>query len=292
MMTVIPNLRWAPRLARLYSEDIRKLEAVHANHLSPGAKTWQQAVDQLARRMTQAGPAKGAKLIKRAIDYLTGIDPDQYCHFIISASCGSRNALLMFATFSTGNHPNPAVVEQGLTIELHILSCSRSHPARAIGIPVSYISKHAMARLYERGHDIVENIHATSIFAFIGVLGYLIHRSAKHADGGMHMAFNDLLAVGSLHRFTKIRANGRPIERCFFDVRTVLPTDEIGPSRQSLLDQGNAAAAAVIAWFKDTDCDESALAERIPRLERREDIYPLRRQAASAVPADQFETEE
>ena len=138
----------------------------------------------------------------------------------------------MFATFSTGNHPNPAVKEEGLSIELHVLRCSRSHPSRAVGIPVAYISKHAMNRLYERGHDITENSHATGAFAFIGVLGYLTHHSAKHVDGGMHMAFSDLLMVGTLHRFMKTYRNGKQVEETIYDVRTVLRWTRSARTRQ------------------------------------------------------------
>ena len=271
---VVP--RWAPRLARLYSEDVRKLEALHAGRISPGATTWEEAVDQLASRMISAGPAKGAKLVGKAIDYLSNIAPDHRCHFLISTQYGSRNAFLMFATFSIGNHPNPTVKEEGLNIELHVLQCSRSHPSRAIGIPTAFISRHAINRLFERGHDVTGNSHATGVFAFIGVLGYLTHKSAKHTDGGMHIVFSGLLTAGAMHRFTKTCRNGKQVEETVYDVRTVLLVDELGDSKRPMLDQGRAAASAVIAWFKDADPHESALAERIPRVERREDIFPLR----------------
>ena len=48
--------RWGPRLARLYSEDVRKLEAKHAGQLSPGSSTWEQAVEALYNKMSDAGP--------------------------------------------------------------------------------------------------------------------------------------------------------------------------------------------------------------------------------------------
>jgi hypothetical protein len=229
-VTVVP--KWGPRLARLYSADVRRLEALHADRLSPGAKTWEQAVELLFQRMVKAGPVKGAKLVKKVSDYLSSIDKDARCHILIALQCRSRTAFLMFATFAYGNHPNPAVREEGLSIELHFIHCSRSHPSRAVGILVAYISKHAMSRLYERGHDITENIHATGAFAFIGVLGYLTHRSPKHIDGGMHMVFSDLLAVGALHRFTRTYRNGKQVEETVYDVRTVLLVDELGPRRQ------------------------------------------------------------
>jgi hypothetical protein len=274
-----PTRVWPPRLARLYSEDVRKLEALHADRLSPGASTWEGAVEALFKRMVEIGPVKGTKLVKKAIDYLNGVDKDARRHLLIASQCRSRNAFMLFATFSYGRHPDPKVVkEEGLSIEIHLLHCSRSHPTHAVGIPVAYISRHAMNRLYERGHDITDNARATSVFAFVGVLGFLTHRSKKHVDGGMHMVFSDLLMAGSLHCFTKICDSGRQFEETIFDVRTVLLVDNLGDSQWALLEQGRTAAAAVVAWFRDSegDLDEKQLAEAIPRLERREDVYPLR----------------
>ena len=47
-MNAIP--KWGPRLARLYSEDIRKLEAKHAGKLSPGTCTQGNRVNLITRR--------------------------------------------------------------------------------------------------------------------------------------------------------------------------------------------------------------------------------------------------
>jgi hypothetical protein len=113
-MNSIP--KWGPRLARLYSEDVRKLEALHANRLSPGTKTWSEAVEALFQRMTNLGPAKGAKLVSKAIDYLNNISRDERAHLMIASWAKSRTAWLMFATFSYGNHPDARVREEGLTI--------------------------------------------------------------------------------------------------------------------------------------------------------------------------------
>ena len=83
--------------------------------------------------------------------------------------------------------------------------------------------------------------------------------------------------VGSQHRCTKTYSNGRQLEDAFFDVRTVLDANEIGPSKQSLKKQGRIAAAVVADWFEgEGGVPDKELVDRIPRLERREDIYPLR----------------
>ena len=77
-MNAIP--KWGPRLARLYSEDIRKLEAKHAGKLSPGTCTWELSIESLFKCMVAAGPRKGVRLLKQAADYLNGVDLDERAH--------------------------------------------------------------------------------------------------------------------------------------------------------------------------------------------------------------------
>jgi hypothetical protein len=271
-------LRYPPRLARLYSADVKRLEALHAGRLSPGVTTWSEAVEALYGRVHAAGPAKGARLIRQAADYLCGTGRDERIHLVLTAGTASnRNAHLMFFTFSIGPHPDPVVEEDGLTISMHIIQCARSRPVWSSGVPVAYISRHAIKRLYERNHEIVENVDASSLFAFVGTLGYLVHSCDRHRDGGLHMLFDDTLMAGGQHRFTKVYPGGHAFEERFFDVRTVLLADEIGPHRQCQLEQGDIATAAVLGWFRDADGLATAeLAELIPCLPRREDHYPLR----------------
>jgi hypothetical protein len=267
-----------------YIREARRLEKLHADRMSPGAGTWVEAVESLFQRMVKAGPVKGARLVKKAIDYLYDSSKrfDERSHLMIVGHCASsRTALLMFATFRIGPHPDQSVKEEGLTIVLHIVRCSRSAPSRATGIPVAYFSKHTVARLHQRGHDITENVHASNVFMFAGVLGYLVHHSPKHIDSGLSLLFSDTLLVGSLHRFTTTSSRGCPIDEAFFDVRSVLSVDELGDSKWSLLEQGRAAAGAVLAWMGDDPPSEEELAKRIPFLPRREDCYPLRQQAAA-----------
>lgn len=79
-----------------------------------------------------------------------------------------------------------------------------------------------------------------------------------------------------MHRCMKTYRNGLTLQEPFYDVRTVLLADEIGPARCDLLEQGEIAAGVVLEWLKDADVDERELAERIPALPRREDSFPLR----------------
>jgi hypothetical protein len=273
-MNTIP--KWGPRLARLYSEDVRKLEAIHADRLSPGTKTWNEAVVALYHRMSDIGPVKGTKLLMKAAAYLNALGRDERAHLMLSCGGGKRNSHLSFATFSYGNHPDARVREEGLTLSIHVVHCSRAEPRCASGIPVTFISKHAISRLYERGHDISENSHATSVFAFLGVLGFLTHHDSKHLGGGLHLRFSSVLAAGGLHRFAKANANGRVLDECVYDVRTVLAVDELSPSKAAMLEQGQIAAGVVLEWFKGgDDLDEGELAQRIPSLPRH-DSYSAR----------------
>ena len=48
-------LRYPPRLARLYSADVKRLEALHAGRLSPGVTTWSEAVEALYGACMQPG---------------------------------------------------------------------------------------------------------------------------------------------------------------------------------------------------------------------------------------------
>jgi hypothetical protein len=271
-MTELIVPRWAPRLARLYSADIKRLEATHAGRLSPGAKTWAEAIEALHRTADAAGPVKGARAIARAVDCLGAISRDERAHFTIMADVAKRAAFLMFATFEVGPHPDPLVKEDdGLVITIRALKVSRTVPASCIaGVPVAYISRHAMKRLFEHGHDINDNSKATGLFGCIGVLGFLLSHSKVHEGGGMALNFSDLLVVGGMHR-----TRGRPIQSTFYDVRTVLPLAEVGPSKWDQIEQGAAAADVVIAWLRDTDVDIAAMVELIPALPRR-DHYPVR----------------
>jgi hypothetical protein len=281
-MNTIP--KWGPRLARLYSEDVRKLEAIHAGRLSPGTRTWHEAVVALYHRMSDVGPVKRTRLLTKAAAYLNALGRDERAHLMLSCGGGSRNSHLSFATFSYGNHPDARVREEGLTLSIHIIYCSRASPCCSSNIPVTFISKHAISRLYERGHDISENSHATSVFAFLGVLGFLAHRGSKHLGGGLHLRFSTVLAAGGLHRFVKTYPNGRVVDECVYDVRTVLAVDELSPSKAAMLEQGQIAAGAVLEWFKGgDDLDENALAERIPRLPRH-DSYSARAGGAAGEP--------
>ena len=186
---------WPPRLARLYSADVKRLEAKHANALSPGTFTWEDAVKGLYERMVAAGPRKGARLISQAHAYLSSVYEDEG-DFMVAHRSGSRTALLVFATFVCGDHPDRRVKEQGITIALHVLGCWRSPPRCIVGLPVCFASKHALNRLFERGDDF-ENIHAFDALAGAATLGFLVHQAPQHQGLSLMLDGGELLLAGS-----------------------------------------------------------------------------------------------
>ena len=89
-MNAIP--KWGPRLARLYSEDIRKLESKHAGQLSPGTCTWEQSITgrtPVFRRRTEMlinTPAYTAALSQLAAA-LAELDP-AFVHGMLEEEAG------------------------------------------------------------------------------------------------------------------------------------------------------------------------------------------------------------
>jgi hypothetical protein len=272
MMDAIP-VKYPPRLLRLCTANVRELEARHAAAIAPGTDNWMEAIEALFVRALDAGPRKGAQLLKKTADYLSGLDNV----VVIASQIGSRRALLMFETLSFGAHPDRKVSENGVIIHGHVLQVSRSQPQAASGAPVAFLSEHAIRRIFERGHDLDNPADANVLFTIIGTLGFICLLSEKHRGGGLALRFDrDLLLVGGQHRYPLVRPDGREVEDCFLDIRTALAVDEIkSPEQLAQLAQGEAAAKVVAAWLAEPLADEGNLADRIPALPRREN-YPTR----------------
>lgn len=258
-----------------YFRDMRRLEALHAGRISPGTKTWRDALSALFEHMRNStSPTGQATILRKATAYLYGIRPEDRAHFMIGDTGASRSALLTFATYSAGLHPLIGVDEEGIKIMQHIIRCERNGRAAAVyDIELAYISKHAIGRLHERECDLTRG-GATGSLTFIGVLGLLTRDSEKHVAGELCLHLGDTLVVGSLKHPLKRLDDGRQINGTFYDVRTVLPADEVG--NQDMLEQGRIASSVVAAWFADPPDDDRTLADQIPFLPRRADDYTLR----------------
>ena len=162
---------WPPRLARLYSEDVRRLEALHAGRLSPGARLGSKRSRHCSRRLVEVGPAKGTKLVTKTIDYLSGVDSDGAASSW-SRTLPSRNRDSCCLPPSARPSPGPKGDQGGRVVHrTSLLQCSRSHPSYTVGVPVAYISRHAMTGSTNAVTTSPITADATSVFAFIGVLG-------------------------------------------------------------------------------------------------------------------------
>lgn len=176
-----------PTMSRIFADrycrEARRLEALHAGRLSPGATTWREAMKALLARLGKVSPVKQAALINKATTYLTGVTDEDCAHTMIARSSASRSAYLSFATFNAGKHPLVGVNEEGINIMQHRIRCDRHGGSHMFSnIDLAYISKHALARLHEREGDLTRD-NATTALSVIGALGYLTKASQKHIAG-------------------------------------------------------------------------------------------------------------
>lgn len=258
-----------------YFREARKIEARHAALISPGATTWRDALRALFDRMGEAGsPIKQAAVLRQAADRLNAIPMAEAMHigFVSSALGRKRSAALVFATFAPSRHPLKGVDEDGLSVLQHALLTGRSEARLQDGNVLTYISRHAVARLHERNYRLDAGA-AYSVFGALGVLGMMARHSVKHRESGMALRFGDILAVGSVKCAIQRTEDGRAADGSFLDIRTVLPVDALHADQQPLLDQGELAYDAVSEWLEERRPSRIApLAELIPARPRRADF--------------------
>jgi len=255
--------------------ELRKREALHSNRLSPGTKNWTDAMLNVFDEVGNMGnPIKRAKRIREIANYLNlAIDTaDGFAHFVLDTGGSNRSAGLILATLGVGEHPIQGVTEDGVNILHHFITSRRGGTVRACAdLNLAYISKHALARMHERGLD-MDTDGTTGVLSCIGVIGILMRHSKAHADSGMALRFDDTLIVGSLKNAVKDLGAGKGVECALFDVRTALPADEVKDYRQ--VEQGRLATLAVNEWLSNRSLATpllDKLAASIPVLPRRED---------------------
>jgi hypothetical protein len=251
---------------------VRRLEALHADRISPGTTTWTAALAALYARLKREGsPVGQAAILRKAITYLCSVKPEDTMHIVFAHSGAARSAVLCFAAFSADEHPLEGVKEEGVSVLQHLIRCDRRGGAAVRnGIPLAYISKHAMGRLDERNCDGLTSAHLTGVFALIGMLGHLARNSEKHIEGGLCLHFGDTLIVGSMRHAVQRTADGQELNGTFYDVRTALPADEV--RNRDMIEQGRIANHVVATWLAD-GLPPAADADRIPFLPRRHDDY-------------------
>lgn len=255
-----------------YMRDLRQREKTFAHRISPGTVNWGDAMFSFYERAGHAGsPVKRARMIRDLTNYLNE-SVGEGAHFLLDCGGAKRSAGLMFATLSAGENPFLGVDEEGVNVTQHnIISCRNGDLRVLPDMGIAYISKHAIGRLHERGHDL-SNSKATCVVACVGILGLLTRESVKHVDGGLCMRYDDTLIVGSLKHAVKC-VNGKDnINGTLYDVRTALLADSVVD--QQMLDQGVMATHAVAKWLDDRTIARSfnlKLADTIPFIPRRDD---------------------
>jgi hypothetical protein len=92
--------------ANRFLRDIRRLEALHAGKISPGATDWRDAMEAVYIRMGRAGkPDKQVAIIGKVADYLHDVAAEDRIHLTVAKTARKRSAILCMATFSAGLHP-------------------------------------------------------------------------------------------------------------------------------------------------------------------------------------------
>lgn len=259
-----------------YMRDLRQREASFSNRISRNTTNWADAMYSFYQRVGHAGsPLKRARMIRDLTNDLNeGVM--EGAHFLLDCGGANRSAGLMFAAMSAGENPFLGVDEEGVNITQYNIISQRNGDLYVLpDLDIAYVSKHAIGRLHERGHDLT-NMKATCVLACVGILGLLTRDSAKHVDGGLCLQYDDTMIVGSLKHATKCVNGKHDINATLFDVRTaLLASDIVDPVMRK---QGALATHAVAKWLDDRTVSSSfnlKLAESIPFIPRREDFTTL-----------------
>ena len=255
-----------------YMRDLRQREATLSSKITSGTDKWADAFYEFYQRVGHAGsPVKRARMIGNMTTFLNESVSDG-AHFLLDCAGGKRSAGLMLATMSAGQNPFAGVHEEGVNIAQHNIISHRNGDLRVLpDLSIAYVSKHAIGRLHERGHDL-SNTKATCVLACVGILGLITRDSAKHVDGQLNLIYDDTLITGSLkHAVTCI--NGKDdINGTIFDARTALLTESV--TDREMVTQGKYATHAVAKWLDDRTIHPSVnlkLADTIPFIPRRDD---------------------
>jgi hypothetical protein len=247
--------------------EIRKRENIGADALSPGTKTWHDALEAFRQSLTNAdGPVKAAKLLQAARERLR-IGQRQGACFVNFFHTRSRSGSFEILTWEVAKHPLLNKGYDGIFVRAWFCLLHRDgggvagHRAR-----LAFISWHALARMQERSS--VDIFTAGGVVAACGVVGYIMQESPKHAHSELNYAIENMVCTGRLRFATDEDSQFR-----FFDVSTVLPLDEVPTSKRK---QGIAITQMVHAYVTGSDADPRGCADKIAVLPCRDDDYVSR----------------
>jgi len=247
--------------------EIRKRENIGADALSPGTKTWREALIALTRCLESAdGPVKAARLLQAAYERLR-IGQRQGACFVNFFQTRSRSGSFEILTWEVAKHPLLNAGYDGIFVRAWF--CLLQRNGGGVAGPrarLAFISWHALARMQQR--STVDIFAAGDVVAACGVVGYVMQESPKHAHSEINYAIENMICTGRLRCATDERDQYR-----FFDVATVLPLDEVSIAKRN---QGLAISQMVHAYLISKDADPRGCADKIAVLPCREDDYVSR----------------
>ena len=250
--------------------DIRARERAGANHLWPGATSWEGAIEGFTDHLTHsAGPVKAAKKFRAAIASLKIAQTKEGACRVNAWTRRSRSGLFEILTWHVAKHPLINKGYEGIVVRQHALWLRRIGAIQGVlGGTLAFLSWHALARMHERcGVDVFS---ASGIAGICGTVGLLMRESPKHLNTEINLAFEGMLCLGVQRDVPK----GEKRRYGFYDVVTVLyPDEEQHPKK---IEQGSIINNVVHAYLKTDSSDPRGYADKIPVLPFRESDYVSR----------------
>jgi hypothetical protein len=248
--------------------DIRKREAVGADALSPGTKTWAEALVAFRHSLENAdGPVKAVRLLRTAHEHLRIVQRQGAC-FVNFFRARSRSGSFQLWTWEVAKHPLINKGYDGIFVRAYFFLLRRNGGGMAgPRARLAFISWHALARMQERSS--ADIFTARGVAAMCGIVGYLMQGSDKHIHSEINYAIGDMVCTGRL-RFANLD-EGHQFR--FFDVLTVLPLDEVSSAKR---DQGIAITRMVHAYITSDDLNPCGRADAIAVLPCRDDDFVSR----------------
>jgi hypothetical protein len=258
--------------ATRYEREARRLERLHAEKISPGTIKWVDAMQAVYDRMIRAGsPIKQAVILSRVIDYVSNIKKEEKISFRLGDYSTKRTAALSLATIEFDRHPLTGPNEDGVCLLKFSIVVPRNGSTHFSTDALAYISRHAIERMHERRNRPLTKERATEMFTAIAALGLMASYRPEH--DAMCLPLDDVLAVGQMRCVAgPENRNGRRVYGMLYEVRTMLPIDELDPS-DGRLKQGRIALTAVTDWAMNNRKDPEGYASKIPILAARDETY-------------------
>ena len=258
--------------ATRYEREARRLERLHAGNISPGTTKWVDAMQAVYDRMVRAGsPIKQSAILSKVISYVSNIKKEEKISFRLGDYSTKRTAALSLATVEFDRHPLAGPNEDGVCLLKFNIVVPRNGSTHFSTDALAYISRHAIERMHERRNRPITIERATEMFSAIAGLGLMASYHPEH--DAMCLPLDDVLAVGQMRCVSgPPNEHGKRVFGMLYEVRTMLPIDELDPS-DCRLKQGRIALNAVTDWAMNNRKDPEGYANKIPILAPRDETY-------------------